>query len=258
MQPARFVCPFCGQRGARTDEHVIAKWVSREIVEILQGYADHFASRLKPGMRASTMNDVVPACSGCNSGWMNQTEIAVKPFLPDLLFGRSRVLMPGEVASLSRWAAKTGATAGMKYLKSDGQVNVGTAAMRQLVAGSIPEGWIIRIGRTSSPLAEMSWNVFDSETYGVEISNDESHEIECYVFSVSFRLVNLFVQVLGQPAGARRFRRSYPSRFPKLVEVWPSRPEVRWPLAQMSQDETMAAMQVLPPLGTPTDRGIVV
>ena len=50
-------------------------------------------------------------CVSCNSGWMNDLELRVRPILEPLLLGArrgdSRVIDPSQQATLATWAVKT-------------------------------------------------------------------------------------------------------------------------------------------------------
>ena len=91
---------------ADTDEHVIAKWVSRtlnpdqERGRLIDKGSD-FARRLVK------VDDTVPVCAECNEGWLSVLENDTRPILQPMILGADPQLEPPEQQLLATWAYKT-------------------------------------------------------------------------------------------------------------------------------------------------------
>jgi len=102
LPPGASVCPFCGAADA-TDEHVVPKWVSRELTKLapLQMNTD-FGPR-----RINRLEMTAPVCEKCNTRWLSVLEKDVQPVLAPLIRGEERTLTVDEQRVLAAWAAKT-------------------------------------------------------------------------------------------------------------------------------------------------------
>jgi hypothetical protein len=125
---SNFECPFCGQAGNRTKEHVWAQWLHKtagaqalldgthgersvRTFHVLQRDEEgrYYGEDEKVGSYAKWLpNFTVPVCGVCNSGWMSALEGGVRILLEPYLFGRSRLhLSPSDLRMLTTWATKS-------------------------------------------------------------------------------------------------------------------------------------------------------
>jgi hypothetical protein len=100
-------CLFCGSTSSPSREHVIPKWVGRDLGIGAVSEERHGRTR-----RLDALSIVLPqVCVICNTGWMNNLERRVRPVLaPMLLCAASSlpvILNPGQQAMLATWAVKT-------------------------------------------------------------------------------------------------------------------------------------------------------
>jgi len=100
---------FCGATGSLSTEHVIPKWLRKEL-----GIAEpvrEFSGTTYIGAAQTLAVVFHEVCVSCNSGWMETLEAATRPVLGPLLLGAApgttHVLDPGEQAILATWAVKT-------------------------------------------------------------------------------------------------------------------------------------------------------
>lgn len=121
-------CPFCGQRGRKTKEHVWAQWLHETAgaTSLLEGThgeripRDHRVLRKDlqgryqrvdeaPGPYAKWLPNVtVEVCQGCNSGWMSGLENQAKAILGPFVLDHSAVqLSTDELRALTTWATKS-------------------------------------------------------------------------------------------------------------------------------------------------------
>ncbi len=118
-------CIWCGDRsGPFSDEHAIAKWISRAFQD---RYGIHIPEIETPNFKVKAteiegwfFNEDDPdrdptklvglkvlVCEACNNGWMGDMEEAVMSTLPALMFGDPVALDPSQQVDLAAWAAKT-------------------------------------------------------------------------------------------------------------------------------------------------------
>lgn len=111
------LCAFCGRPmdgsagRKRTHEHGFAKWLLNEFPA--KGKVTHTVSggRHQPVKRQWTAKEIDATtnkvCEACNTGWMNDLETAVRPFLGSLIRGNGRTLYKDGQRLMSAWAVKT-------------------------------------------------------------------------------------------------------------------------------------------------------
>lgn len=126
---ARYLdCPFCGQRGERTKEHVWAQWLHETAgaQALLDSTHGERIPREFPGIRKDAdgryqrvveilgsyakwlPNIKVDVCKGCNGGWMSVLENQVGSILSPLIDGGSPVrLTVDDLRTLTTWATKS-------------------------------------------------------------------------------------------------------------------------------------------------------
>jgi hypothetical protein len=123
-----FECPFCGQAGNKTKEHVWAQWLHKtagaqalldgthgersvRTFRVLQRDEEGRYYRGDETVRSYATwlpNFTVPVCKTCNGGWMSTIEGDVKARLEPYLFGRSPLhLSPSDLRTLTTWATKS-------------------------------------------------------------------------------------------------------------------------------------------------------
>ena len=96
-------CLYCGTNGV-TKEHVLA----RVDAVIRHEYAHPELGIVRKPKRAKTMAyKARKFCGGCNSGWMNEADQAVRPILEGFAANRAMTLSPCEQERLALWTTKT-------------------------------------------------------------------------------------------------------------------------------------------------------
>lgn len=124
----RFTCPFCGQPGRSTREHVWAKWLHEyEGAQVLlagthgertptrgqvvaKGVDGRNRFEPTPSRHVATLlpNVTVDVCWECNTGWMSALEMRVKQMLsPFLDEGIAVTLDSEDLTALAAWATKS-------------------------------------------------------------------------------------------------------------------------------------------------------
>ena len=107
-------CVFC-DNGKLTREHIWPQWAA----PIFGGHRDphyyDFATYLDrdTGVRTETKNywrqggahnkRLPVVCGSCNSGWMSEIEVAVRPILEPMALGKARVLSAPDQQTLVEW-----------------------------------------------------------------------------------------------------------------------------------------------------------
>jgi len=147
-------CPFCGNRGPRSKEHVWAQWMrsapgAKELLHDAKGnqislehgglVKDAFGRYEAIDRDPSKVAELLPhvtvwVCDSCNSGWMSQLEDnAKKLFAPYFVAGWPIGLTPERLALLATWATKSW----MAYaLLSDPEANPFTTEEYRSMAAS--------------------------------------------------------------------------------------------------------------------------
>src|SRR5437764_13245065 len=98
-------CVFCGSTEKLTGEHVWPKWIRKQFPPAPSDV--RHAIRTDEGVKewggppfTQTVRDV---CEPCNTGWMNDLEVAVQPSLKPLFAGRGRALHSEGQRTLAAW-----------------------------------------------------------------------------------------------------------------------------------------------------------
>ena len=126
--PRAFICPFCGQDGQKTREHVWAQWLraydgpqallseshgERHPFEsrfLLAGYDGRHRSHTSSSGHVAELlpNVTVDVCHACNTGWMSNLERTVKAMLARFLEQDSAVVLKSDdLQALTAWATKS-------------------------------------------------------------------------------------------------------------------------------------------------------
>ncbi|GAA4705496.1 hypothetical protein [Nocardioides conyzicola] len=170
-------CPFCGDHGIRTDEHVWAQWMhdTPGAVELLSESHGERVQRdyFKPtrdvdgryqsepaqlGPMATWLPNVkVPVCEACNSGWMSQLEEQVKGILgPFILEGKHPLrLGADDLRTIATWATKSW----MSY-----------ALLRPPHNNPFTEGEYRTMASSPAPLARSQIWLFHSHESGAQVA----------------------------------------------------------------------------------------
>lgn len=98
-------CVFCGGAGPLTLEHVWPDWLARYVIEEIP------APWVKVGPKGVERiwdapmfhHKVRRVCRKCNSGWMHQLEVAMRPFLRWMLLGRDVRLDAETQGGMALW-----------------------------------------------------------------------------------------------------------------------------------------------------------
>lgn len=108
--PDRQVCAFCGGLDV-TEEHVWAKWVSRELKRLIPNPRIHpFVMSSADGdkRRGQIMNIVTnKVCRECNNTWLSAIEERAKSRLVQLFNTGSVLYLAEDQLALATWATKT-------------------------------------------------------------------------------------------------------------------------------------------------------
>lgn len=123
---SKWKCPFCGQPGDQTQEHVWPKWLrkspaTQELVSQAHGERGPYryvdlkleGDRLIEVPRTVNVHQWVPnitttVCARCNNGWMSRLESEVRRSIgPNVLNGELVTIEALAVKNLARWAVKT-------------------------------------------------------------------------------------------------------------------------------------------------------
>ncbi|TDD55429.1 hypothetical protein E1263_26115 [Kribbella antibiotica] len=121
-------CPFCGQRGVKTKEHVWAQWlhetagaqalldgthgerIAREHRVFRKDQQGRYRAEAEtPGPYAKWLpNLTVDVCRDCNGGWMSRLESDAKAILAPFIFsGTTTRLSAEDLRTLTIWATKS-------------------------------------------------------------------------------------------------------------------------------------------------------
>lgn len=102
-------CVFCGWEGKLTKEHVWPRWL-QDVFPPASGIVGHTSIAGEDSRRwgavpfEQTVKDV---CHSCNTGWMNNLEIAAQPLLKPMFKGHGKALHERGQATLATWGLKT-------------------------------------------------------------------------------------------------------------------------------------------------------
>lgn len=98
-------CLFCGDTASLSKEHVIPRWVNKEL-----GIQAVVEERRGSVRRLDVLSVVLPqVCIRCNNGWLSELEQRAAPLLRPMLPGPALpvALDPAQQAILATWAVKT-------------------------------------------------------------------------------------------------------------------------------------------------------
>jgi hypothetical protein len=214
LPPGAGSCAFCGAVDV-TDEHVFARWISRELTGVpMQMTTTHGTRRVR------TIDTTAQVCKTCNTRWLSVLENDVKPILGPMIRGEDRTLLPDQQRLVAAWAAKT-------------------AFMLDLASGepAIPVGFYqsLRQRRTALPTHIVWLGAYLGSTKAVwakhrplrlEIDQDEPPN----AFATTFSVFRCLFQVVGHfTVGGATFNEGRPhSR--ALWPIWPPRKDsIGWP-----------------------------
>lgn len=233
-------CIFC-EGGAvpgnpMTGEHLWSDWmdranllprVSREYIEIASNYRRHtgektVAQRYREGSPHYKKIKVV--CKQCNSGWMNQIEVAAQPVLTPLIKGTKAVLNRNARKILAEWVVlkmlvaehseQQGYVSAPIFLQSDRAAfkrdRTVPPGVRIYLAKHTGDAWIIRYHRRASGLGER----------GVSLPPPSHPTTRNNVQSTSWGIGKLFIYIHAatDPVIANRVKFV---KGPELRKLWP-------------------------------------
>jgi hypothetical protein len=106
---------FCGKAAKLTNQHVFSDCVRTVLTD--PSATGSLVYRQSKGPNGSPVAhshqgdwrdaQVKVVCRDCNSGWMNQLELAVRLFVPDLITGRPVILTRENQRALAAWTVET-------------------------------------------------------------------------------------------------------------------------------------------------------
>ena len=96
-------CPFCGDPGPLTDEHVWPRWLSKE----LRRLGGTFLPRAGETRAPRSIDATVGVCRRCNNDWLSTLENDVSTIARPMLRGEFVYLDTERQTLLATWATKT-------------------------------------------------------------------------------------------------------------------------------------------------------
>jgi len=111
-------CFFCARDAKLTREHVIPRWLRKPLGDTPRWEMDMWyrteleMEKSPPLWRRRTDQILRRVCGDCNSGWMSNLEVEVRPLLEPLIAGEVLVVSSSDQDLLRRWALKTAAVLG--------------------------------------------------------------------------------------------------------------------------------------------------
>lgn len=195
-------CMFCGATNDLTNEHVIPRWLLRELEKLNAPLmARHSFLTVTLSERRQVFNSLVygVVCRTCNNGWMSGLEGEVMPYVKILLRVRSlgflSLLQLEEGARpLSLWTLKT---AGMMNAAANYRKILPEGHVRGVKKGIIPPCTYFSAGFASS--SALTWR--QSEQFFWESSPEAN--LPSVRYKVSFQFGHLLLQV-AHLEGARQ------------------------------------------------------
>ena len=198
------VCLFCGQQRPMSKEHVIPKWVLRELdMEKTMLMAKHVNFTGQPhSERHHDFLSLVAGCvcEDCNCGWMSRLEATIQPLLTPLFHARKASRAAQEQLRLHRelivrWALKTAAA--LNYSSNYRKI-VPLAHPHLLLNGGCPSFIFVRAGfvRGFGTKWYQSQQVIFATKVGEQLPSD--------IYSFSFQLGHLCLNVAHIPGAIRR------------------------------------------------------
>ena len=219
-------CAFCGSVDT-TDEHVFAKWVSRELTHHvpLQLTTEHGTRRVR------TIDITAPVCKTCNTRWLSVLEHDVKPILGPMIRGEDRTLLPEQQRLVATWAVKTAFMFDLASVEPVIPVGFYHSLRQRRTAPSSHIVWLgAYLGSTKAV-----WAMHRPLHLG--ISGDEPAN----AFVTTFTAFRCVFQVVGHfTVGGATFNEGRPLSL-GLWPIWPPRKDsIRWPRDGLAfSDETL-------------------
>lgn len=111
-------CFFCARDAKLTREHVIPRWLRGPLADTPRWekdmwYRTEFSMDSSPALQQRRTDQILRrVCGSCNSGWMSDLEVEVRPLLEPLIAGEVLVVSGSDQELLRRWALKTAAVLG--------------------------------------------------------------------------------------------------------------------------------------------------
>lgn len=114
-------CIFCGRTGL-TKQHVLPDWIKNVLPRDKSNFvANSVYSRIDTNTGRVLSRDpkkilknghqgtqkIRNVCANCNGGWMNDIEIKVKPFLSEMILGKTIKLNIDQQLELTKWVVMT-------------------------------------------------------------------------------------------------------------------------------------------------------
>jgi hypothetical protein len=123
-------CIYCELPKAKSQEHVLASWIIEVLSQDTRGLplplrmelSDQSGGKrvtLGKTKRSKTLEFTTRVCRDCNSGWMNDMEIAVRPYLEPMIRGAKCHIDAAWQHALAAWAAKFAVTARFAHIHPD-------------------------------------------------------------------------------------------------------------------------------------------
>jgi hypothetical protein len=118
-------CFFCGEKGKRTREHAIPRWLRKPLADEPRWEGGTWLRSSSPPDRSRALwrrrTDAVlrRVCERCNSGWMSRLESDARPLLLPLIAGETIRITNASRTVLLRWALKTAAVLGPLHRAPD-------------------------------------------------------------------------------------------------------------------------------------------
>jgi hypothetical protein len=96
-------CPFCGNTGPMTDEHIWPIWLSKELRRLGATFVALQGTKSAP----ASIDVTVGVCRQCNNDWLSTLENDVATIARPMLRGHRVRLHTNEQGRLATWATKT-------------------------------------------------------------------------------------------------------------------------------------------------------
>ncbi|MEU1366621.1 hypothetical protein ABZ454_10850 [Streptomyces sp. NPDC005803] len=231
------VCVFCGGTPL-TKEHVLPRWLKVAMDPTVRTV--RYVRLSRDGVQrhdAPPLNDQVKVvCSDCNSGWMNQLEEDVRPFLPDLIRGLPCTLDSVRQRSLASWALKT--------------ILMFQYTHRSEVRAAIPSGDFSAFHENRRPTRSMlgrlgfvnyppddSVPLLDTLCQGYGTA-----EMGGVAWIGTLRIGCMLVQIIRAPDVRAEYRLTPYETLPSLRPMWEPDEPIEWPLPAAIPHELMTAL----------------
>jgi hypothetical protein len=165
-------CFFCMRDAKLTREHVIPRWLRGPLAdtprwESAMWYRTEFSMDSSPPLRKRLTDQVLRrVCGTCNSGWMSDLEVEVRPLLEPLIAGEVLVVSGSDQELLRRWALKTAAALG----PLQGAADAVSPELRLRLSEGAPLGnsvalWAVPLAADEPDLYQWRFGLLLDETY---------------------------------------------------------------------------------------------